>query len=113
MSLAVSERTSRAVQDSSRQKIRYTSRNATTVDHAERDPAAVTPGQRPWPSIGHPQQAMVDHGVPPVTADAIMALRATALEEFASAVHPTVEKITGSPATSVRDWVLRNQDGFR
>jgi uncharacterized protein YbjT (DUF2867 family) len=59
------------------------------------------------------RQSIVDHGVPANIADAIMALRATALDEFTSIIHPSVEKLTGTPATSFRDWAVRNVESFR
>jgi len=59
------------------------------------------------------RQALVDHGVAdPKVADAIMALRAAALAGFTSTVTPAVETITGTPATSFRDWARRNRNGF-
>jgi uncharacterized protein YbjT (DUF2867 family) len=58
------------------------------------------------------RQAILGHGVPPVMADAIMALRATALESFTSAVSPAVEEVTGRPARSFRDWARRHRDRF-
>lgn len=59
------------------------------------------------------RQAIMDHGVTPDLADAIMALRATALGEFTAIVRPTVTEITGRPATTFREWVERNQEAFR
>lgn len=56
--------------------------------------------------------AIISHGVPPEMADAIMALRATALEEFTSVVHPTVERVTGRPAGTFRAWAERNRAAF-
>jgi uncharacterized protein YbjT (DUF2867 family) len=58
------------------------------------------------------RKAILDHGVPPVMADAIMALRATALSEFTATISPEVEKLTGTPATSFREWAERNRDRF-
>ncbi|WP_405161033.1 NAD(P)H-binding protein [Nocardia sp. NBC_01499] len=51
------------------------------------------------------RQAILDHGVPAELADAIMALRATALETFTSVVHDTVERLTGVPPRTFRQWV--------
>ncbi|MEV4311871.1 NAD(P)H-binding protein [Actinocrispum sp. NPDC049592] len=59
------------------------------------------------------RQAILDHGVPPVMADAIMALRATALSEFTATISPDVEKLTGTPATTFREWASRNRAKFR
>jgi uncharacterized protein YbjT (DUF2867 family) len=59
------------------------------------------------------RQAILDHGVPPEMADAIMALRATALEGFTSVVHPDIERVTGIPATSFREWAQRNSENFQ
>ncbi|GAB3889370.1 NAD(P)H-binding protein [Kibdelosporangium lantanae] len=59
------------------------------------------------------RQAIMDHGVPSEMADAIMALRATALGEFTATVRPTVTEVTGRPATTFREWAERNQDSFR
>jgi uncharacterized protein YbjT (DUF2867 family) len=58
------------------------------------------------------RKAIVDHGVAPDMADAIMALRATALEDFTSSVRPAIEQVTGNPATSFREWVRRNKEKF-
>jgi uncharacterized protein YbjT (DUF2867 family) len=44
--------------------------------------------------------------------EAIMALRATALQEFTSAISPAVQDVTGTPATSFREWAQRHQDVF-
>lgn len=58
------------------------------------------------------RDAMLDFGVTPEMADAIMALRATALESFTSVVHPTVEQVTGHPPRSFADWVLAHRAEF-
>ena len=58
------------------------------------------------------RQAIIGHGVPPEMADAIMALRATALEDFTSVVHPTVQRVTGRPAGTFRAWAERNRAAF-
>ncbi|WP_232542062.1 Rossmann-fold NAD(P)-binding domain-containing protein [Nocardia bovistercoris] len=57
-------------------------------------------------------RAIVDHGVSQVMADAIMALRATALESFTSIVHPTVQEITGAAPNRFRDWAARHAADF-
>ena len=59
------------------------------------------------------RQAIMDHGVASDMADAIMALRATSLGEFTAIIRPTVEEITGRPATTFREWVERNRESFR
>ncbi|WP_019932082.1 SDR family oxidoreductase [Nocardia sp. BMG111209] len=56
--------------------------------------------------------ALLGFGVDAEMADAIMALRATALESFTSIVHPTVEEVTGRPARSFADWVRAHRDEF-
>lgn len=56
--------------------------------------------------------ALLRFGVEPEMADAIMALRATALESFTSTAHPTVAAITGCPARSFRDWALAHRAEF-
>ncbi|WP_040823430.1 NAD(P)H-binding protein [Nocardia jiangxiensis] len=45
-------------------------------------------------------------------ADAVMALRATALEAFTSVVHPDVEEITGRAPRTFRDWARAHRDEF-
>ncbi|WP_433658938.1 SDR family oxidoreductase [Nocardia sp. CA-128927] len=50
------------------------------------------------------RQAILDHGVPTELADAIMALRATALEAFTSVVHDTVARLTGTPPRTFEQW---------
>ncbi|MEU5761248.1 NAD(P)H-binding protein [Nocardia sp. NPDC047648] len=58
------------------------------------------------------RQAIVDHGVSELMADAIMALRATALESFTSTVHPTVAEITGIRPNSFKEWAARHIADF-
>ncbi|QUQ64765.1 NAD(P)H-binding protein [Kutzneria sp. CA-103260] len=58
------------------------------------------------------RDAIISHGVSPSMADAIMALRATALEEFTSVVHPTVGRVTGRPAGTFHAWAIRNLAAF-
>jgi len=57
-------------------------------------------------------EAIISHGVAPSMADAIMALRATALEDFTSVAHTTVEQVTGRPAGTFRAWAERNRAAF-
>lgn len=59
------------------------------------------------------RESILSHGVSTVMADAIMALRATALGPFTSIVRPTVQEVTGRPATSFQEWALRNAANFR
>lgn len=59
------------------------------------------------------RQAILDHGVPTEMADAIMALRATALESFTSVVHDTVERLTGTPPRTFRQWAADHATEFR
>ncbi|WP_029902110.1 NAD(P)H-binding protein [Nocardia brasiliensis] len=59
------------------------------------------------------RQALLDHGVPAELADAIMALRATALESFTSVVHDSVERITGAPPRTFRQWATDHAAEFR
>ncbi|WP_280274066.1 NAD(P)H-binding protein [Nocardia wallacei] len=56
--------------------------------------------------------ALLRFGIEAEMADAIMALRATALESFTSVVHPTVEEITGRPPRTFLDWVLEHRASF-
>jgi len=58
------------------------------------------------------RDAILEHGVAGVMADAIMALRAASTEGFTSTVTPAVERITGRPATSFRSWAERNREVF-
>ncbi|MEU7140253.1 NAD(P)H-binding protein [Nocardia sp. NPDC046473] len=58
-------------------------------------------------------QAIVEHGVPAELADAIMALRATALAAFTSVVHDTVERLTGVPPRTFRQWAVDHAAEFR
>ncbi|MFJ7498002.1 NAD(P)H-binding protein [Streptomyces sp. NPDC097727] len=67
--------------------------------HVETSPAAA-------------RQAILDQGVPAAMTDAIMALRAAALEPFTSVLHPDVEEVTGTPARTFRDWALRHRAVF-
>ncbi|MFI7002848.1 NAD(P)H-binding protein [Nocardia sp. NPDC050175] len=59
------------------------------------------------------RQAIVEHGVPAEMADAIMALRATALAAFTSVVHDTVERLTGAPPRTFRQWAIDHAAEFR
>ncbi|WP_246002779.1 NAD(P)H-binding protein [Nocardia tenerifensis] len=59
------------------------------------------------------RRAIIDHGVPADMADAIMALRATALEAFTSVVHDTVERVTGVPPRTFRAWAVEHAAQFR
>ncbi|WP_338767053.1 NAD(P)H-binding protein [Nocardia vulneris] len=59
------------------------------------------------------RQALLDHGVPTELADAIMALRATALASFTSVVHDSVERITGVPPRTFRQWATDHAAEFR
>lgn len=63
-------------------------------------------------SAAESRSAMLDFGVGPEMADAIMSLRATALESFTSVVHPTVAQVTGRPPRSFRDWALGHRAEF-
>ncbi|MBB5911876.1 uncharacterized protein YbjT (DUF2867 family) [Nocardia transvalensis] len=56
--------------------------------------------------------ALLGFGVEPEIADAIMALRATALESFTSVVHPEVEEITGRPPRTFLDWAREHRALF-
>ncbi|MFI6040488.1 NAD(P)H-binding protein [Nocardia sp. NPDC051321] len=58
------------------------------------------------------RQAILEHGVPADLADAIMALRATALAAFTSVVHDTVERLTGAPPRTFRQWALDHAAEF-
>ncbi|MBF5000011.1 hypothetical protein IRT45_22975 [Nocardia sp. BSTN01] len=56
--------------------------------------------------------ALLGAGVDEVMADAIMALRATALDSFTSVIHPDVEQITGRPARTFREWARDHRAEF-
>ncbi|WP_036505763.1 MULTISPECIES: NAD(P)H-binding protein [Nocardia] len=56
--------------------------------------------------------ALLGAGVDEVMADAIMALRATALDSFTSVIHPDVERITGRPARTFREWARDHRADF-
>lgn len=58
------------------------------------------------------RDALRRFGIDDVMADAIMALRATALEEFTSTVHPSVEEIIGRAPRSFRDWARAHRAEF-
>jgi hypothetical protein len=47
-----------------------------------------------------------------MTADAIMGLRATALESFTSVIHPTVEQLTGAAPRTFRQWASDHRARF-
>ncbi|MBF6332875.1 NAD(P)H-binding protein [Nocardia transvalensis] len=63
-------------------------------------------------SAAEARAALLRSGVDAEMADAIMALRATALESFTSVVHPTVEAVIGRPPRSFREWVLAHRTEF-
>ncbi|MBF6174952.1 SDR family oxidoreductase [Nocardia blacklockiae] len=89
-------------------------------------PQALTPGEQTGiiaEVLGRPlryvettpaqaRAALLGFGVEPDMADAIMALRATALESFTSVVHPTVDIVTGRPPRTFREWVLAHRAHF-
>ncbi|MGF1424908.1 NAD(P)H-binding protein [Kitasatospora sp. LaBMicrA B282] len=58
------------------------------------------------------REALLEHGLAPVMADAVMALRAASLEDFGARVTPAVAQLTGRPATSFRSWATRNREAF-
>ncbi|MFD4537533.1 NAD(P)H-binding protein [Kitasatospora sp. NPDC058397] len=58
------------------------------------------------------RQALLDHGLRPETADAVMALRAASLEPFAATVTPAVQQLTGRAATPFRTWAERHREEF-
>ncbi|MEV6772067.1 NAD(P)H-binding protein [Nocardia sp. NPDC051030] len=58
------------------------------------------------------RSAILDHGVPAELADAIMALRATALESFTSVVYPTVQDVTGSAPRTFAQWAADHAAAF-
>ncbi|MGH3576473.1 MAG: hypothetical protein ACRDU0_02815 [Mycobacterium sp.] len=47
--------------------------------------------------------AILDRGQSEVMAEAIMGLRATAVESYTSVVHPTVEDVNVAPATAYHE----------
>lgn len=57
------------------------------------------------------RQELVNRGVPADVANAIMAVRA-GLDDSLAIVHPTVERITGRPARSFRNWCQHHQADF-
>ncbi|MFF2144779.1 NAD(P)H-binding protein [Kitasatospora sp. NPDC058190] len=58
------------------------------------------------------RDTILGHGVSPEMADAITALRAASLEPFTATVTPTVEQLTGRPATTFRTWAERHRKEF-
>ncbi|WP_216898863.1 NAD(P)H-binding protein [Nocardia alni] len=58
------------------------------------------------------RDALLRFGVDDTMANAIMALRATALEAFTSVVHPDVEQITGRAPRSFHDWAREHRAVF-
>jgi (4-alkanoyl-5-oxo-2,5-dihydrofuran-3-yl)methyl phosphate reductase len=58
------------------------------------------------------RQVLVELGVSGVMADAIMALRATALEAFTSVVYPMVEALTDAKPATFRQWAGRHRNRF-
>lgn len=58
------------------------------------------------------RQSLIAHGLPAEVADGIMAVRAAGLDASLSVIHPTVERITGVPARTFRDWVERHRGSF-
>ncbi|WP_067572427.1 hypothetical protein [Nocardia acidivorans] len=58
------------------------------------------------------RSALLSFGVTPELADAITALRATALESFTVVVHPTVEQVTGRPPRDFREWAIAHRAEF-
>ncbi|MFI9509174.1 NAD(P)H-binding protein [Nocardia sp. NPDC052566] len=59
------------------------------------------------------RHALLEHGVPAELADAIMALRADALEAFTSVVHPTIERVTGRAPRTFAEWAAAHASDFR
>ncbi len=58
------------------------------------------------------RDTLLRFGVDEFMADAIMALRATALESFTSIVDPAVEQITGRAPHSFHDWARKHRAEF-
>lgn len=58
------------------------------------------------------RQELVNRGISAEVADGIMAVRAAGLDDSLAIVHPTVERITGRPARSFRDWCQHHQADF-
>ncbi|WP_327141749.1 SDR family oxidoreductase [Nocardia sp. NBC_01327] len=63
-------------------------------------------------SAAEAHTALLGFGVAPDMADAIMSLRATALESFTSVVHPSVEEVTGRPPRSFAEWATAHRAEF-
>ncbi|WP_062999736.1 NAD(P)H-binding protein [Nocardia mikamii] len=94
--------------------------------HMLSGPQALTPGEQTGilsEVLGRPlryvstepaqaRAALLGTGVGEVMADAIMALRATALDSFTSVIHPDVEQITGRPARTFREWARDHRAEF-
>jgi (4-alkanoyl-5-oxo-2,5-dihydrofuran-3-yl)methyl phosphate reductase len=59
------------------------------------------------------KKAMMDGGMPPDAADAVLGTLAAATADFTSAISGDVEAITGRPATSFPEWVAANVEVFR
>ncbi|WP_051023023.1 hypothetical protein [Nocardia pneumoniae] len=87
-------------------------------------PDALTPGEmtailadvlgRPLRFVEAAPPSPVRHSwiLAELMADAIMALRATAVESFTSVVHPMVHDGTGVRPNSFREWATRLVDDF-
>ncbi|RJO75886.1 SDR family NAD(P)-dependent oxidoreductase [Nocardia panacis] len=63
-----------------------------------------------------PERALADlieYGVPPEMAEAILALRASALKQFTSIIHPTVQEITGCAPRTFAQWATAHATQFR
>ncbi|WP_225725113.1 MULTISPECIES: SDR family oxidoreductase [unclassified Nocardia] len=59
------------------------------------------------------RQSLLAYGISAEMADAIMALRATALSAFASVVYPTVRSVTGREPRSFAQWATAHAAAFR
>ncbi len=58
------------------------------------------------------RRALLDAGLAVEVADAVMALRAGALEAFTARVHATVEEVTGRPPRGFHEWATAHRAEF-
>jgi len=62
---------------------------------------------------GAARQRMIQAGLPHQVADAVLATQASAGTGPAAEIRPTVPQLTGRPARTYRDWVIRHLAAFR
>ena len=62
---------------------------------------------------GAARQRMIQAGLPDQVADAVLATQASAGTGPAAEIRPVVQQLTGRPARTYRDWVIRHLAAFR